>query len=382
MKEVRIGIIGQGIIAQSHYEEYAKIPGVKVVAACDIDRSVLDASADARGVEHRYQDFREMLKRDDLDAVDVCLHNNLHAPIACAVMESGKHCYCEKPMAGAYADAKAMLDVSKATGKMLHIQLAQLYSPASRAAMKLIKDNKLGKIYHMRSTGYRRRGRPFVDGYATKEFNQSKMAAAGALYDMGVYHISQLLYLTGNPKLRRVSGQIYQEIAMDEARRQESGFDVEELGVGFAKFENDLTMDIIESWAIHAPPFQGSLICGSEGGVCLDPFQFFTSMSDITLTAEADMGADEYRNHQLNPALAFYNSSQAHWAAALRGDVQLLPTADIALNTMFISEGIFLSGKLGREVTAEEIIELSASKALKKQETPFGTIVYNPYPFI
>jgi predicted dehydrogenase len=382
MKEVRIGIIGQGIISQQHLEEYAKIPSVKIVAVCDIDRSTLDASADAHGVEHRYQDFRELLKRDDLDAVDVCVHNNLHAPIACAVMESGKHCYCEKPMAGAYADAKAMLDASKATGKMLHIQLAQIYSPAARAAMKLIKDDKLGNIYHMRSTGYRRRGRPFVDGYATKEFNQSKMAAAGALYDMGVYHISQLLYLAGNPKLLRVSGQIYQEIAMDEARRQESGFDVEELGVGFAKFEDNLTMDIIESWAIHAPPFQGSVICGSEGGVCLDPFQFFTSMSDLTLTADADMWLDEYRNHQLDPKLAFYDSSQAHWAAALRGDADLMPTADIALNTMLISECIFLSGKLGREVTAEEIIELSKSKALAEQDAPFGKIVYKPYPFI
>jgi predicted dehydrogenase len=188
--------------------------------------------------------------------------------------------------------------------------------------------------------------------------------------------------LTGNPKLLRVSGQIYQEIAMDEARKQESGFDVEELGVGFAKFEDNLTMDIIESWAIHAPPFQGSVICGSEGGVCLDPFQFFTSMSDLTLTADADMWLDEYRNHQLDPKLAFYDSSQAHWAAALRGDADLMPTAEIALNTMLISEGIFLSGKLGREVTAEEIIELSTSKALAEQDAPFGKIVYKPYPFI
>ena len=49
-----------------------------------------------------YTDFRELLKRDDIEAVDVCLHNNLHMPVTVAALEAGKHVYCEKPMAGAY----------------------------------------------------------------------------------------------------------------------------------------------------------------------------------------------------------------------------------------------------------------------------------------
>lgn len=382
MKEVRIGIIGQGIIAQEHLKQYAGIEGAKVVAVCDVDQDKLKASAQAHGVEHYYTDFRELLKRDDLDAVDVCLHNNLHAPISCEVLASGKHCYCEKPMAGSYRDAEAMLAAARHYGKMLHIQLAFLYEKETRAAQKLLEEGRLGKVYHMRSTGYRRRGRPFVDGYATKEFNQKKMAAAGALYDMGVYHISQLLYLTGNPKPLRISGQVYQEVPMDEERRAISGFDVDELGVGFIKFEDNLTMDLIESWAIHAGPFGGSVICGSTGGVCLSPFQYYTSLSDLTLTATADLDLDEYRNHQLNPKLRCYDSSQMHWVSALRGDVPLLNTAEIALNTMLISEGIFLSGALGREVTADEVRELTESKALAIQDTPIGPIHYKPYPFI
>lgn len=207
------------------------------------------------------------------------------------------------------------------------------------------------------------------------------MAGGGALYDMGVYHIAQLLYLLDNPKPLRVSGRTYQEIPMDEKRRTESGFDVDELGVGLAYFADGLTMDIIESWAIHAPPFGGSIIAGSLGGVCLEPFSYYFSDADLTLTATADLNADEYRNHQLIPETAFYDSSQKHWIAALRGQVPLLNTAEIALNTMFLSEGIFLSGKLGREVTADEIEALSESNALTEQDTPFGTIAYKPWPF-
>ena len=162
-----------------------------------------------------------------------------------------------------------MYKASEDYGKMLHIQLGRIYDAATVAAKDLIDAGKLGKIYHARSYGYRRRGRPYVDGYAEKEFDQSWIAQHGALFDMGVYHISQLLYLMGLPKLERVTGKVYQELDMDPVRREISQFDVEELGVGFAYYENDLTLDIIESWAIHGGPFPPSSIYGSKGGISL-----------------------------------------------------------------------------------------------------------------
>ncbi len=118
--------------------------------------------------------FRELLKRDDIDAVDVCLHNNFHAPITIAALRAGKHVYCEKPMAGAYADALAMAEAARETGKMLNIQLTTLFAKEARAAKRLIDDGQLGQLYHARSVGFRRRGRPFVDGYGSPSFVQKK----------------------------------------------------------------------------------------------------------------------------------------------------------------------------------------------------------------
>ena len=74
-------------------------------------------------MESGYTDYRELLKRDDIDAVDVCLHNNLHVPMALEVLKAGKHCYCEKPTAGSYADAKLLYDFAKTCGKELSIHL-------------------------------------------------------------------------------------------------------------------------------------------------------------------------------------------------------------------------------------------------------------------
>lgn len=362
-KKVRIGIIGCGQIAQQHLTNWAKIDEAEVVACADIDPVALNTSSDKFGIPNRYATAQEMLRRDDLDAVDVCLHNNLHNPATKAVLESGRHCYCEKPMAGTFRDAEEMLATARAKNLNLHIQLARLYSNETRAAKKLIDDGELGTLYHARSLGHRRRGRPFVDGYGKPDFVNKKTSGGGALYDMGVYHISEILYLLGNPAVERITGKTYQMMDMDPSRRESSGFNVEEIGMGFVRLANDISLDILEAWAIHLDKFEGSYVVGSEGGVRIEPFGFFKSYGDLDVGGGASMDAANYRWRKLRGG-EDYDSSQQHWVAALLGRVPLLPTAEIALNTMLISEGIYLSQKLGREVTADEVREASVSTVL------------------
>lgn len=173
-------------------------------------------------------------------------------------------------------------------------------------------------------------------------------------------------------------------------RREISQFDVEELGVGFAYYENDLTLDIIESWAIHGGPLPPSSIHGSKGGISLgggfgppsaDPmenaFTFYDEELGYPRVIKLDLQAEIGRRAQVDPNYHHYINSQAHWIAALRGDCELLPTKDIALETMRVSEGLFLSSTLGREIYADEILTLSKSTALRTQETPFGTLKYD-----
>lgn len=366
MEPVRIAIIGVGQIGKHHLEQYSKIPEVQIVAIADVNEAEARRVAERYGIPHVYTDFREMLRRDDIQAVDVCLHNNFHAPVTIAALHAGKHVYCEKPMAGAYRDAKAMYDAAKETGKMLGIQLRTLFLKETRAAKKLIEDGKLGRIYHARSTGHRRRGRPFVDGYGSPHFVRKETAGGGALYDMGVYHIAQLLYLMGNPQVQRVTGKIYQETDMDEQRRASSGFDVEEIGLGFVTFAGGVTLDIIEAWAVHLDRFEGSTLLGSKGGVRLHPFSYFTTDSGFDMDVSFDLDGAEYRRRLMGggDGPLDFDTDQRYWVAALQGKTQLLPLAELALNTMLISEGIYLSDRLGREVTAAEIEEMSVSTAV------------------
>ena len=312
MEPIRIGVIGNGIIGHMHLRNYRLIPQARVVALCDIDPQVLAQTGDEFDIpeKDRTTQIGDLLKRDDIQAVDVCLHNNLHAPVAIAALEAGKD------------------------------------------------------LYHLRSYGWRRRGRPYVDGYATKEFVNKTTSGGGALFDMGVYHIAQLLYLAGLPALERVVGATYARVAMNEGRRQLSGFNVEELGCGFATYENGLTLDVLESWAVHMGPFPGSMLLGGLGGIRLAPLRFFFTQDDLELEAEIDIKALDYRNHTVFCEQPVYDSSQGHWIAALSGQCPLLPTARIALQTQLLQEGIYQSQQQGRELTAGEIRELSVSNRL------------------
>src|ERR1043165_9407918 len=288
-RPIRIGLIGAGQRGQQHLESYQDIPGAEIVAVADINETLARRVAATFTIPNVYTDYHDLLQRDDLDAVDICLHNNLHRPAAVAAMQSGKDVYCEKPMAGSYADAKIMYDTAQALGRRLAIQLFTLFKSETRAAKLLIDDGSLGELYHARSTGFRRRGRPYVDGYGTPTFVQKRHSAGGALYDMGVYHVAGLLYLLGNPSVARINGKTYQKIPMDPTREKSSGYDVEELGLGFIRFTNDMTLDIIEAWAIHLDGFEGSSLVGTLGGVRLEPFGFYHNIGDLEFNSTADV---------------------------------------------------------------------------------------------
>ncbi|AJS57252.1 Gfo/Idh/MocA family protein [Paenibacillus sp. IHBB 10380] len=373
METIKIGIIGIGQIGKMHIQQYQSITGVEIVAVCDLNEAEARLVAEQYKIPHVYTDFRSLLERDDLVAVDVCLHNNFHAPVTIAALQAGKNVYCEKPIAGTYFDGQQMVATAEASGKHLHIQLDTLFQKETKAAKALIDGGMLGKLYHARSTGFRRRNRPFVDGYGTPYFTRKETAGGGALLDMGVYHISQLLYLLGNPTIERISGKLYQELDMLQERREQSRFDVEELASGLIRLADGMTLDIIEAWAVHLGGFEGSSIAGSKGGIRLpnglegaesQPFSFHSTICDMDMDSTLNLDLMDTRWHRIRDNEDAYDSSQQHWIAALQGRVSLLPTSQIALSTMLISEGMYLSDELGREVAAEEVIAHSHTTAV------------------
>jgi predicted dehydrogenase len=353
--KVRIGIIGTGQIAKAHLKRYAQIPEAEIVAVCDIREDEMMRVASQYGVQNTTTNYRDLLKRDDIDSVDVCVHNFLHSPVTIEALEAGKNVYCEKPMSWTYAESKAMYEAAQRTGKMLHIQLATIYAKETKATKRLMDEGYLGDIYYIKCYTHRRRNRPFVDGYGTKEFVNTKTSGGGTLLDMGIYTLGRMMYLFDAPEILTVSGVHNQKTSMYADRREVSGFNVEEMGVGLVRLANGVTLFLETCWAIHSAEPEGDQIMGSKGGVRLDPFAYYTTIGDMEMDGTFDLETADWRWHQVTPEVEGYDDSQKHWIWAQLGRVPLLPTARYALRASQLTEGVYLSASRGCEVTVAEI---------------------------
>lgn len=98
----------------------------------------------------------------------------------------------------------------------------------------------------------------------------------------------------------------------------------------------------------------------SQGGIRLDPSGYSHNMGDLEVNATVDLNGFQDRQHAVHGVGDVYDSPQHHWVAALQGRVELRPAAEIALNTVLIMEGLYLSARLGREVGAGEVDSGSA----------------------
>ncbi|MFC4450855.1 Gfo/Idh/MocA family protein [Halorussus aquaticus] len=395
---VRIGIVGAGNRGRNHAARYDSIPGAEVVAVADVDEPKAQALAEQCGAES-YPDHESMLGAADLDAANVCVHATLHADIAVDALEAGAHVFCEKPMAGSHADARRMSEAADRTGQRLAVQNQLLYTAETQAAKTLADAGELGRIYHgiaARSPGFafggdgdpeevplgaRRRGTPYVDGYGSPPFVREETAGGGVVLDLGSYTVGQLLYLMGSsdgepPAVERVRGETFQTVperfdaeggsgeSSEYARRiEESGYDVEDVSAAFVTFEDGSVLSVRASWSRYMED-ESSAVVGTEGGVRLDPFEYFSTVADVEMRASADLEEYLFRRQFLagERGRAAYESGiwadpLYHWVESLRGRADPLPTDDLALESMVVTDGIYRSAELGREVAREEVVE-------------------------
>ena len=349
--KLKVGIIGTGIIGKGHISGYQSMSNdVDIVAIADINEAEAQHVAQENGISHVFSDYHDLLEIDEIDSVDVCLPNFLHAPVTIDALEAGKHVYCEKPMAKTGAEAQAMYDTAQRTGKKLSVQMGTVFSRESRTAKRLIKEGALGRVYYVKTSHYRRRGRVYVDGYATPHFVQKEKSGGGTLVDMAVYHLARMVYLLDNPGLETVTASTFQELDMDEKRRRESGYDVEELGTGFVRFKGNITMLVEEAWAAHIDSGEGDRIMGSRGGIKLEPFTFYTDMYGMDADTSFDIDAYERRMQSLGYTIEGYEGSQKHFVWGVLNRIEMIDTGAIGLTVARITEAMYQSSEERKEI--------------------------------
>ena len=121
--KVRIGFIGSGGIAGTHYEKYKTIPDVEIVAISDVDEGVLERRVKEWNLpkENAFKDYNDMLSSVELDGVSICTPHKFHAPATVAALKKGVNVLVEKPMASTGDEALSMYKAAKESGKILMV---------------------------------------------------------------------------------------------------------------------------------------------------------------------------------------------------------------------------------------------------------------------
>ena len=135
---IRVGIIGCGKIAQvRHLPEYAANPNAEIVAFYDKNMERAQEMAAQYGGKV-YDTYFDLLNRDDIDAVSICVENRSHAEISTAALYAGKHVLCEKPMAVTLAECESMVAAAERNGRHLMIGHNMRFDPVHRRAKQLL----------------------------------------------------------------------------------------------------------------------------------------------------------------------------------------------------------------------------------------------------
>ena len=158
-KEIRIGLIGTGLMARTHTNGYKRLgdffPELAyrqvLKTVCSRTEDKVKAFAEQWGYESYETDWKSVIARDDIDAVDICTPNDMHADIAIAAAEAGKMVLCEKPLARTVAESQPMVDAIEKAGVANTVWYNYRRTPAVTLAKQLVDSGKLGKIFHYRA---------------------------------------------------------------------------------------------------------------------------------------------------------------------------------------------------------------------------------------
>jgi predicted dehydrogenase len=146
MDKARIGLIGTGWIGSEHARNLGAHPDAELVAIANTNRGKAQVLAKQYAPEAAIEtDYRELLKRDDVDGVFICTPNALHAEMTIAAAEAGKHIMCEKPMAITLDDCRRVREAVRKAGVQYLIGYHRRFNPLYTTVKELLDSGKLGE---------------------------------------------------------------------------------------------------------------------------------------------------------------------------------------------------------------------------------------------
>jgi predicted dehydrogenase len=253
VKQLNIGIIGLGEIGAIHCDALTQLPQAKLLAVADIDEARANHVARQTGAQP-YRDYKELLAREDIDAVIIATPDHLHKEPCIHAAEAGKHILVEKPLAMTLEDAEAINKAVARMGVKLMVGFTLRFFPQYQYAKASIESGELGKLISL----FARRTNLISQAQRLK-------GRTGVLFFLGIHDFDVLRWMVGADA---------KEIYCISAKHDQSPYNVEDETFTSIRFENGVMACAHIGWCIpegHPTGFDFKLdITGTKGLLNLD----------------------------------------------------------------------------------------------------------------
>ncbi|WP_460460498.1 Gfo/Idh/MocA family protein [Angustibacter peucedani] len=198
-------MVGYAFMGAAHSQAWRNAPAFfdlpvhpAMNVLCGRDTAAAGETARKFGWRDVVGDWKELLRRDDVQLVDVCTPGDTHAEISIAALEAGRHVLCEKPLANSVAEAQAMVDAAEAAaaqGVRSMVGFTYRRVPAIALARQLVQQGRLGTIRHVRAQ--------YLQDWLSDPASplswrlQKERAGSGALGDIGAHVVDLVQHVTG-----------------------------------------------------------------------------------------------------------------------------------------------------------------------------------------
>ena len=220
--DVRVGVVGLGYWGPNLARNLSAQPGCELRWLCDASDEARERWSRSFPGVRAAADLDELLADDELDAVVLATHVPSHAELAIRVLEAGKHCFVEKPLAQSVAEAEAVVAAAQESGRVLMVGHLLEYHPGVQKLKEIAASGELGEIFYVYSN----------------RLNLGKLRAdENALWSLGAHDVSVVLHLVGEePTELRASGESYMRPG------------VEDVVFGYMRFPSGVAAHLHLSW--------------------------------------------------------------------------------------------------------------------------------------
>jgi predicted dehydrogenase len=335
-KNVRIGLVGVGAAAQiNHIPALKKTEGLELAALVDRDPEKAQRVAQKFGVPQAYGRLDELLEDDSIELVDLCTPNYLHAPMAIAALEAGKHVLCERPLARSADEAAGMVKAARKSERHLLCAVQHRFRPDAQLLRRFVEKGDLGAVFYAKAGWLRQR-----TTYDSDEWRRTKReSGGGVVLDLGFQMLDLSLWVLGGPRVESVTASVH---------RSRKG-EVEDSATAFLRLADGATLTLELTWGLlMEKDFAYLNLFGSGGAALLNPFRIHKGMhgSLVNVTpSTVESARNQYKNS--------IEAQIGHVADVLRRGAKPMGLGDEIVPVMRLMDAIYRSADLGKEIALD-----------------------------